>query len=114
MPTPALRACRAHWSRSAASPTATTSRPMCATDRKSTRLNSSHQIISYAVFCLKKKKKKLNQKTRLFQSSSHFVHRKTQRQTAGDRDLTDRPRVDNRRTNITTTCDGYNMYARNT
>src|SRR5258708_27438504 len=26
-------------------------------DRKSTRLNSSHQIISYAVFCLKKKKK---------------------------------------------------------
>src|SRR5438552_7562319 len=28
------------------------------TCRKSTRLNSSHQIISYAVFCLKKKKKK--------------------------------------------------------
>src|SRR5258708_27070498 len=27
-------------------------------DRKSTRLNSSHQIISYAVFCLKKKKHK--------------------------------------------------------
>src|SRR5258708_28368472 len=27
-------------------------------DRKSTRLNSSHQIISYAVFCLKKKKEK--------------------------------------------------------
>src|SRR5260363_160976 len=31
-------------------------------DRKSTRLNSSHQIISYAVFCLKKKKKKQNKK----------------------------------------------------
>src|SRR5258708_36768255 len=30
------------------------------TDRKSTRLNSSHQIISYAVFCLKKKKKNIN------------------------------------------------------
>src|SRR5258708_40065046 len=30
-------------------------------DRKSTRLNSSHQIISYAVFCLKKKKKKKEQ-----------------------------------------------------
>src|SRR5947208_5298761 len=30
----------------------------CAQDRKSTRLNSSHQIISYAVFCLKKKKDK--------------------------------------------------------
>src|SRR5438034_5804367 len=28
-------------------------------DRKSTRLNSSHTVISYAVFCLKKKKKKL-------------------------------------------------------
>src|SRR5258708_22994809 len=31
--------------------------PSRTTDRKSTRLNSSHQIISYAVFCLKKKKK---------------------------------------------------------
>src|SRR5438094_5736949 len=29
-----------------------------ALDRKSTRLNSSHRTISYAVFCLKKKKKK--------------------------------------------------------
>src|SRR5438034_2155652 len=28
-------------------------------DRKSTRLNSSHTVISYAVFCLKKKKKKI-------------------------------------------------------
>src|SRR2546426_3652707 len=28
------------------------------TDRKSTRLNSSHLVISYAVFCLKKKKRK--------------------------------------------------------
>src|SRR5258708_11409072 len=32
-------------------------------DRKSTRLNSSHQIISYAVFCLKKKKKMQQPKT---------------------------------------------------
>src|SRR5258708_31905784 len=32
--------------------------PPAGRDRKSTRLNSSHQIISYAVFCLKKKKKK--------------------------------------------------------
>src|SRR5438270_1421176 len=31
-------------------------------DRKSTRLNSSHSQISYAVFCLKKKKKKKNTK----------------------------------------------------
>ena len=33
-------------------------------DRKSTRLNSSHVSISYAVFCLKKKKKKKNIKTK--------------------------------------------------
>src|SRR2546430_8505668 len=31
-----------------------------ALDRKSTRLNSSHSQISYAVFCLKKKKKRLH------------------------------------------------------
>src|SRR5438034_6381404 len=30
-------------------------------DRKSTRLNSSHTVISYAVFCLKKKNKNINQ-----------------------------------------------------
>src|SRR2546422_10389961 len=33
-------------------------RPLTSRDRKSTRLNSSHGYISYAVFCLKKKKKK--------------------------------------------------------
>src|SRR5256885_5107182 len=32
------------------------SRTSSCTDRKSTRLNSSHLVISYAVFCLKKKK----------------------------------------------------------
>src|SRR5437867_707285 len=32
--------------------------PLLGLDRKSTRLNSSHRTISYAVFCLKKKKKK--------------------------------------------------------
>src|SRR2546426_7837195 len=37
-----------------------------ARDRKSTRLNSSHLVISYAVFCLKKKKK--NMPTRSVQS----------------------------------------------
>src|SRR5205807_8755628 len=37
----------------------------CESDRKSTRLNSSHLVISYAVFCLKKKK---IQKTNLFVS----------------------------------------------
>src|SRR5258708_17744575 len=41
----------------AADPTETPAEEPLALDRKSTRLNSSHQIISYAVFCLKKKKK---------------------------------------------------------
>src|SRR3712207_8704080 len=35
-------------------------RPAAAQDRKSTRLNSSHANISYAVFCLKKKKTTLS------------------------------------------------------
>src|SRR2546422_8262890 len=39
-------------------------------DRKSTRLNSSHGYISYAVFCLKKKKKEKPQ-TRYYQRKSH-------------------------------------------
>src|SRR5438552_329836 len=39
-------------------------------DRKSTRLNSSHQIISYAVFCLKKKKKK--KKTLVYYREQHY------------------------------------------
>src|SRR3712207_9244440 len=36
--------------------------PVQEVDRKSTRLNSSHANISYAVFCLKKKKHKINYK----------------------------------------------------
>src|SRR2546426_6677690 len=35
-------------------------------DRKSTRLNSSHLVISYAVFCLKKKKNKQYETSRTF------------------------------------------------
>src|SRR5258708_25226458 len=42
-------------------------------DRKSTRLNSSHQIISYAVFCLKKKKSE--EHTSELQSTDHGVYR---------------------------------------
>src|SRR3712207_6947301 len=44
-------------------------------DRKSTRLNSSHANISYAVFCLKKKKKPLKQfmSTHTVQTSADFV-----------------------------------------
>src|SRR5215217_1901754 len=45
--------------------------PAPARDRKSTRLNSSHANISYAVFCLKKKKKK----------ATHIKHSKTKKTT---------------------------------
>src|SRR5258708_21900141 len=46
-------------------------------DRKSTRLNSSHQIISYAVFCLKKKKKSIlrNTTTSKFTARSNWMSR---------------------------------------
>src|SRR5258707_10577387 len=42
-------------------------------DRKSTRLNSSHANISYAVFCLKKKKKK-NIRSQLWSNISNIVY----------------------------------------
>src|SRR5207302_3002237 len=48
-----------------------------ALDRKSTRLNSSHVKISYAVFCLKKKKKKnmnTDHNTQLHYQFSHSYH----------------------------------------
>src|SRR2546422_8407570 len=44
-------------------------RPRGTRDRKSTRLNSSHGYISYAVFCLKKKKKQSAQN--LFKVTAH-------------------------------------------
>src|SRR5256885_9639731 len=44
-----------------------------AKDRKSTRLNSSHLVISYAVFCLKKKKKTTPQRAEPYQSSSQLI-----------------------------------------
>src|SRR2546430_5545037 len=40
-------------------------------DRKSTRLNSSHSQISYAVFCLKKKKKNQASRVKTIQSHTH-------------------------------------------
>src|SRR5688572_32459415 len=50
---------RSSSSPSSRSPRATSGSMGCSkTDRKSTRLNSSHSQISYAVFCLKKKKTK--------------------------------------------------------
>src|SRR5258708_29878386 len=44
-------------------------------DRKSTRLNSSHQIISYAVFCLKKKKKR-QERIPTVRRRSHLLQRR--------------------------------------
>src|SRR5207249_10041805 len=46
---------RQHQARISVKLDAETRRPAITTDRKSTRLNSSHVSISYAVFCLKKK-----------------------------------------------------------
>src|SRR2546422_4708014 len=45
--------------------------PVIERDRKSTRLNSSHGYISYAVFCLKKKKKKKRTITRSIYKKYH-------------------------------------------
>src|SRR2546430_12198098 len=47
-------------------------RYICDLDRKSTRLNSSHSQISYAVFCLKKKDPKHNLADRL---NLHIYHK---------------------------------------
>src|SRR5256885_3669605 len=44
-------------------------------DRKSTRLNSSHLVISYAVFCLKKKKKTLPTQTSALTSRTYHSSR---------------------------------------
>src|SRR5260221_3831468 len=44
-------------------------------DRKSTRLNSSHTVISYAVFCLKKKKRKRQNRERSKRVADSAPHR---------------------------------------
>src|SRR2546426_2668787 len=49
------------------------SKSRCCADRKSTRLNSSHLVISYAVFCLKKKKKKKEHNATYTASPAHDV-----------------------------------------
>src|SRR5438105_8301076 len=58
-------------------------------DRKSTRLNSSHEWISYAVFCLKKKRKEINQRPRLVTSRTLG----TRLRLTQERDLRDPPRT---------------------
>src|SRR5437667_7777932 len=52
--------------------------PRRAADRKSTRLNSSHITISYAVFCLKKKKKKKVQTVQLNDLDSLVIRSTTE------------------------------------
>src|SRR5260221_5578685 len=49
--------------------------PASRSDRKSTRLNSSHTVISYAVFCLKKKERRSEEHTSELQSHSDLVCR---------------------------------------
>src|SRR5688572_31687161 len=64
-----LRSC--HWPRIASHTSTSTSTVKA--DRKSTRLNSSHSQISYAVFCLKKKKIK-NKKSPLSKNNIKQKH----------------------------------------
>src|SRR2546422_5961136 len=61
-----VRLCRRMWGGGKAE-------PYMAQDRKSTRLNSSHGYISYAVFCLKKKKKKAMQQANIPTHHAHSV-----------------------------------------
>src|SRR5206468_11757685 len=65
-PIPAVRPSwtrgRRTWTTAARAATGAIGRRTISIDRKSTRLNSSHDQISYAVFCLKKKKKKKKKK----------------------------------------------------
>src|SRR5262245_64162284 len=51
--------------------------PATSADRKSTRLNSSHLGISYAVFCLKKKKKKQQHNTDKYRMSQTMYNTTT-------------------------------------
>src|SRR5438034_4448041 len=52
-------------------------------DRKSTRLNSSHTVISYAVFCLKKKKNKVPGRIRRISTRSSGTGRHRYPRDAG-------------------------------
>src|SRR3989442_4561612 len=62
---------RTGWPSARYRPWASRGRPR---DRKSTRLNSSHVRISYAVFCLKKKTKKVCTETRgLAKHDEHYI-----------------------------------------
>src|SRR5258708_21443713 len=53
----------------------------CMSDRKSTRLNSSHQIISYAVFCLRTKKHTSELQSQIISNSVFCLKKKNQTYT---------------------------------
>src|SRR5258708_8137723 len=55
-------------------------------DRKSTRLNSSHQIISYAVFCLKKKNTHLNSSHQIISDAVFCFKKKRSHRGPGNRE----------------------------
>src|SRR2546426_8605276 len=61
------RPCRARWWATVTAKPAGCAGRLQTRDRKSTRLNSSHLVISYAVFCLKKKKKNEQSKHNIWQ-----------------------------------------------
>src|SRR2546422_1866538 len=61
-------------------------RPCSTRDRKSTRLNSSHGYISYAVFCLKKKKVKIANSRALLRSHTSAQIILLMQEMSGDED----------------------------
>src|SRR5438128_2872092 len=70
---PRARAMTAFSNRSAPAASSLSDSDDAAGDRKSTRLNSSHGSISYAVFCLKKKKKKKHTVTPLTEETPNLT-----------------------------------------
>src|SRR2546428_7366295 len=74
-PTATLGATRASRCTTVAHPpTVDVSRATASQDRKSTRLNSSHDQISYAVFCLKKKLSYIPHFRRLLRAALNIAH----------------------------------------
>src|SRR5260364_14373 len=72
-------------------------------DRKSTRLNSSHQIISYAVFCLKKKKNPI---------SGIGIEHKMHNQRISGRTVVERVQALNRRLVLRVSAESVNRFRR--
>src|ERR1022692_4854373 len=75
-----------------ATPNTTKTRKMVHPDRKSTRLNSSHLVISYAVFCLKKKKNHNADRRGECQRPHQHEAREADQQITPRQDLVDRSR----------------------